>query len=128
MARPTGFWYWARVRGEEGGLAEPWRWGTLALRVGAGTHKALLVMSPKVAQGRLGPWHRVVPFPEARPSQPVSETDVSTGRENHASCLHPKLPPGGGRTPGAHFNSPSVISRTVLLFLFRVLLLLLLMV
>lgn len=61
-----------------------------------------------MARGHLSPWHRVVPFSESIPSQPVSGTDVSIGGENCASRLRPKLPPGGGRKTGAHFNSPTV--------------------
>lgn len=101
--------------GTHEGLAEPWMWGTLALRPGWGwglghrTHAPPPMRVTKAARGPLGPWHRVVPFSEASSSQPVCGTDVSTGGENRASCLRPKLPPGGGRTPGAHFNSLTVV-------------------
>lgn len=70
--------------------------------------KALLMGIPECLEA-LGSWRRVAPPSEASPSQAVSGTDRSTGGENHTSCLCPKLPPGGGRAPGAHFNSLPVI-------------------
>lgn len=105
---------------ERAGVYWLWRWGL--------SHSALLVRIPRVARGGAVGGQLQIPFSEAIPSQPMSGTDVSIGGENCASRLRPKLPPGGGRAPGAHFNSPTVDKHTVLLFLFGVLLLLLLMV
>lgn len=49
------------------------------------------------------------PFPQGLSLPALSGTDVSSGGENHASRLRLKLPPGGGRTPGAHFNFPKAL-------------------
>lgn len=101
---------WARVRGEKGGLAAPWGGGHWLPETGAGTcSQSFPCKDPQSGLGLAGSLTRVVPFPEACPSQPVSGADVSIGGENRASCLSPKLPPGGGRMPGAHFNSPTVV-------------------
>lgn len=101
--------FWAGVRREKGCLPGPWRWEHGLWMELVYAAKALLVRIPQCSLGAAGSLHRVVPFPKACPFQPLSGTDVSSGGENHASRLCPKLPPGGGRTPGAHFNFPKAL-------------------
>lgn len=100
--------FWDGVRREKGCLPGPWRWEHGLWMELVYAAKAPLVRIPVwpgdgwvPAQGG--------PFPQRLSLPALSGTDVSSGGENHASRLCLKLPPGGGRTPGAHFNFPKAL-------------------